>query len=166
VPGTRRTGLAAELTALPAPWFTSSVSFTYTRAEFRDSGQGYGAGDLLPFVPAYVLRSDSSLSRTFGELWSRQLLGRLGWSLTYLGQRPLPFAQMGHDVFLVDATAALQLSRVELSLDVFNLLDASWYDGEFAYASSFGGRSASLVPLQHVSVGAPRTLMLSLQISI
>jgi outer membrane receptor protein involved in Fe transport len=73
---------------------------------------------------------------------------------------------MGHDVFLVDATAALQLSRVELSLDLFNLLDANWYDGEFAYASSFGGRSASLVPLRHVSVGAPRTLMLSLQVSL
>ncbi len=166
VPGTRRTGFAAELTALPAPWFASSVSFTYTRAEFRKSGQGYAAGDLLPFVPAYVLRSDSSLSRTLGALWGRALEGRLGWSLTYLGRRPLPFAQLGHDVFLVDATAALKVSRVELSLDVFNLLDAAWYDGEFAYASSFGGRSASLVPLRHVSVGAPRSLMLSLQLSI
>jgi iron complex outermembrane recepter protein len=166
VPGTRRTGFAAEITALPAPWFASSVSFTYTRAEFRESGQGYAAGELLPYVPAYVLRSDSSLSRTLGEAWGRALDGRLGWSLTYLGRRPLPFAEMGHDVFLVDATAALKLSRAELSLEVFNLLDTRWYDGEFAYASNFGGRSASLVPLRHVSVGAPRSLMLSLQLSI
>ncbi|HEX2671064.1 MAG TPA: TonB-dependent receptor, partial [Polyangiaceae bacterium] len=166
VPGTRRTGFAAELTALPAAWFASSVSFTYTRAEFHESGQGYAGGDLLPFVPAYVLRSDSSISRELGQLWKQALGGRLGWSLTYLGSRPLPYAQTGHDVFLVDVTLALKLSRVELSLDCFNLLDASWYDGEFAYASSFGGRAASLVPLRHVSVGAPRTLMLSAQLSI
>ncbi|MDF3067230.1 MAG: hypothetical protein K0R38_2831 [Polyangiaceae bacterium] len=166
VPGTRRTGFAAELTALPAPWFASSVSFTYTRAEFRESGQGYRSGELLPFVPASVLRSDSSLGRTLGHVGGRALEGRIGWSLTYLGRRPLPFAQMGHDVFLVDASAGLKLSRVELSVEAFNLLDTSWYDGEFAYASSFGGRSASLVPLRHVSVGAPRSLMLSLQLSI
>ncbi|RYZ04291.1 MAG: TonB-dependent receptor [Myxococcales bacterium] len=166
VPGTRRTGFAAELTALPTPWFASSVSFTYTRAEFHESGQGYRAGELLPFVPACVLRSDSSLSRTLGDVWGRALDGRLGWSFTYLGRRPLPFAQMGHDVFLVDASAGLELRGVQLSLEAFNLLDARWYDGEFAYASSFGGRSASLVPLRHVSVGAPRSLLLSLQLTI
>jgi len=166
VPGTRRTGIAAELTALPAPWFSSSVSFTYTRAEFHKSGQGYAAGDLLPFVPAYILRSDSSLRRGFGELWKRPLAGRIGWSLTYLGRRPLPYAQVGHDVFLVDAAAALELARWELGLDIFNVLDAAWYDGEFAYASSFGGRSASLVPLWHVTAGTPRTLLLSLALSI
>jgi iron complex outermembrane recepter protein len=166
VPGTRRTGFAAELTALPAPWFASSVSFTYTRAELRESGQGYRAGELLPFVPAYVLRSDSSVRRALSEVRGHELAGRLGWSLTYLGERPLPFAQMGHDVFLVDATAALEWSRLQLSLEAFNVLGARWYDGEFAYASSFGGRSASLVPTRHVSVGAPRSLLLSLQLTI
>jgi outer membrane cobalamin receptor len=166
VPGTRRTGVAAELTALPAPWFVSSVSFTYTRAEFRESGQGYASGDLLPFVPAYVLRSDSSASRALGQVGGHTVEGRLGWSLTYLGRRPLPFSQRGHDVMLVDASAGLAFSRLELVLEAFNVLDAAWYDGEFSYASRFDARSVSLVDQRHVSVGAPRSLLLSLQVSI
>ena len=166
VPGTRRTGLAADLTALPRPWFTSSVSFTYTRAEFHESGQGFAEGDLLPFVPQYVMRTDSALTPELGNFWGERLTGRLGWGLTYLGQRPLPYAEVGHDVFLIDATAGIRLRRVELSLEAFNLFDATWYDGEFSYASSFGGRAASLVPLRHVSVGAPRSLLLSLSVSL
>ena len=41
---------------------------------------------------------------------------------------------------------------------------AFWYDGEFVYASDFGeesGQGASLVPLRHVTVGPPRTLLWS-----
>ena len=70
---------------------------------------------------------------------------------------------MGHDVFLVDASANVRLGPVRLELDVFNALGANWYDGEFVYASSFGG-AASLVPVRHVSVGAPRTLLGSLTV--
>jgi hypothetical protein len=166
VPGTRRTGVSAELTSLPTAWLTSSVSFTYTRSEFRESGQGYTEGDLLPFVPSWVVRSDSALTPTLGAVWGKTVNGRFGWGLTYLGQRPLPYDEMGHDVFLVDAVAGLRLERFELSLEGFNLLDADWYDGEFAYPSSFGNGGASLIPLRHVTVGAPRSLLLSFSAAI
>jgi outer membrane receptor protein involved in Fe transport len=71
---------------------------------------------------------------------------------------------MGRDVLLVGARAALRLREVELSLDVENLLDARWFDGEFVYASRFSSGAAELVPAPHVSVGPPRTLLLSLSL--
>ena len=42
----------------------------------------------------------------------------------------------------------------------FNVLDTRWYDGEFTYASSFAPSAApSLVPVRHVTAGAPRTVL-------
>jgi iron complex outermembrane receptor protein len=166
VPGTRRTGLSVDVTSLPVEWFTSSVSLTYTRAQFRESGQGFAQGDLLPFVPSWVVRSDSAVTPTLGTLWDKSVKGHLGWGLTYLGNRPLPYGEVGHDVFLVDAGAGIKLDRYQLSLDMFNLLDAHWFDGEFAYPSSFGGGGASLIPTRHVTIGAPRSLLLTLAAAI
>jgi iron complex outermembrane recepter protein len=166
-PGTRRTGFSADFVAMPAPWFVSSVSFTYSRAEFTRSGHGFAAGDLLPYASQAVLRSDLSWIPVLGTLGQYPVTARLGLATTVLAGRPLPYAEFGHDVFLVDARAALRWGALELSLDAFNLLNAEWYDGEFVYASNFTpGRAASLVPERHVTVGAPRTMWLTLSWSL
>jgi iron complex outermembrane receptor protein len=163
VPATRRTGLALDFAALPTPWLVSSANLTYTRAEFRASGQGYNEGDLVPYAPETVIRTDLAFTPVLGHFLNRTLQGRFGAATTFLGGRPLPYGETGHDVFLVDARAAVRLKEVELSLDAFNLLDAKWYDGEFTYASNFNpGTAASLVPARHVTVGAPRTVWVSL----
>jgi outer membrane receptor protein involved in Fe transport len=122
-------------------------------------------GDLVPYVPETVARSDVAFTPALGTFWNRPLQAHLGWGTTFLGGRPLPYGESGHDVFLVDARAALRLREVALSLDVYNLLDEKWYDGEFVYASNFD-RSAtpSLVPQRHVTVGAPRAFWLSLSL--
>jgi hypothetical protein len=100
-----------------------------------------------------------------GSILGREVRGRLGFASTFLAGRPLPYAEFGHDVFLVDARAALRVGEVELNIDAFNLLNADWYDGEFVYASNFTpGSAASLVPERHVTVGAPRTLWLTLSL--
>jgi hypothetical protein len=162
-PATRRTGFALDFAAVPTPWFISSSSFTYTRAEFRASGHGYDEGTLVPYAPQVVARTDVAFTPTLGRVLNRTLQGRIGAATTFLGGRPLPFGETGHDVLLVDGRAALRLQEVELSLDVFNLLDANWYDGEFVYASNFTpGAATSLVPQRHVTVGAPRTVWVTL----
>lgn len=166
-PGTRRTGATLDFSALPTSWFVSSASFTYTRAEFRSTGFGYQAGALLPYSPQIIGRTDLAVTPTFGRVLNRTLKGRFGVASTFLGRRPLPYGEMGHDVFLVDGRASLRLDEVELGLDVFNLLDARWYDGEFVYASNFQrGSAPSLVPERHVTIGAPRSLWLSLSIHL
>jgi hypothetical protein len=164
-PGTRRTGLALDFAAMPVPWFVSSTSLTYTRAEFRQSGQGYAEGDLVPYAPETVIRTDLAVTPVLGHWLHRPIRGHFGLATTFLGGRPLPYAEFGHDVFLVDARAAVRLKEVELGVDAFNLLDAKWYDGEFVYASNFTqGAAPSLVPERHVTVGAPRTLWVTLSV--
>jgi hypothetical protein len=167
VPGTMRTGLAAEMTALPRPWLTSAVSATYTRAEFRESTSQYRKGDLLPYVPQWVVRADLAFAPVLRREGTRDLVGKLGAGGTYLGRRPLPYAEMGHDVFVIDARAGVRLRELEVELETFNALDTKYYDGEFVYASHFTqGGQPSLVPLRHVTVGPPRIVVATLTLRV
>jgi hypothetical protein len=86
-------------------------------------------------------------------------------ALTGLFARPLPYGEVASDVFLVDARASVRLGEVELGLDVFNLLGARWFDGVFVYPSSWSrGAVASLVPREHVTIGAPRVALATLSV--
>ncbi|WP_437619339.1 TonB-dependent receptor [Sorangium sp. So ce1151] len=167
VPATARTGVALDAVAHPAPWLVSSVGLTYTRAAFTASGGRYAAGDLLPFVPQVVARADLAVTPRLGALFGRRLEARAGAGVTLLHRRPLPYGEVGRDALLTDVTAHLRYHRVELGLDVYNLLDAAWFDGEFVYPSSFTrGAAPDLLPARHVTVGAPRSVFASLSLYI
>jgi hypothetical protein len=160
VPSTARTGVALEYVMRPAAWFVSAGSATYTHAAFTKSDATYHVGDLLPYVPQLVIRQDLAFTPSLGRLGPLgEARARIGAALTGLVNRPLPYGERGSDVFLVDASAAVRAGHFELGLDVFNALDAMWFDGEFSFASALPGARASLVPQRHVSVGAPRTVM-------
>lgn len=167
VPGTARKGIAAEMTARAGEAFVLSSSATYTHASFTAGNDRYGKGDLLPYVPQLVVRTDAVAKRRLGRVLERDLEGHIGTGLEGLVGRPLPYGEMGRNVFLVDASAGLRLKEVEIGVDIFNLLDANWYDGQFVYASNFS-RSASpaRVPFRHVTVGPPRTLFFSLTLYV
>lgn len=163
VPGTSRTGVTAELAARPHPDLTTAASLTYTRAVFRHDDGGHRKGDLLPYAPQVVVRSDVGYTPRLGVVAGHALDARVGYGLTFLDRRPLPYGEMAHDVLLVDATASLRWDHVQVGVDVFNVLGADWYDGEFVSASRFSQAAApSLVPQRHVTVGAPRTILASL----
>ncbi|WP_437934861.1 TonB-dependent receptor [Sorangium sp. So ce341] len=165
VPATARTGVAFDAVARPAPWLVSSVGLTYTRAAFTAPGGRYAAGDLLPFVPQVVARADIAATPRLGALFGRRLEARAGAGVTLLHRRPLPYGELGRDALLTDVTAHVRYHRVELGLDVYNLLDASWFDGEFVYPSSFTrGAAPDLLPARHVTVGAPRSFLVSLSL--
>jgi hypothetical protein len=154
-------GVAAQLLSRPLPKLQTSVSVTYARAAFEGASGQYARGDLLPYVPQLVARADLAFTPTLGRVLERELRGHVGVALTGLGRRPLPYGELGHDALLADARVALRLGPLETSLDVTNLLDAEWYDGEFVYSSRFGD-TASLVPVRHVTIGPPRTILWSL----
>ena len=167
VPGTLRLGMVADLVAEPEPWFTSAFGFTYTRATFSESAGRYEEGARVPFVPEVVARGDLAFRPRLGELMRRELTGHFGAGATYLYRRPIPFGELGTDVMLLDAVAGARLAEVELKLEVWNLLDAEWNDGEFVYASNFRrGGVASQIPVRHITAGAPRSFMLSLALYI
>lgn len=164
-PPTVRTGVTAEFTAEPTSWFVSSASLTYTRAAFRTTEGEYLQGTLLPYVPQITGRMDLALTPKLGRVLRRELKGRLGSGVTYFARRPLPFGELGHDAFVVDATASLRLQEVQLGIDVYNLLNAQWIEGEFVYASNFTrGAAPSLVPQRHVTVGPPAAIMATLSL--
>lgn len=166
MPSTQRTGVALDLVMRPRSWLLERLSATYTRATFTDSDATYQKGDLVPYAPQLVARADLAVTPRLAELLGRELRGRVGVGLTLLAARPLPYAEMGHDVFLADTTIGLRWREVEVKLDVFNLLGARWFDGEFTYASSFTrGVATGLVPLRHVTVGAPRTLFVGVSLN-
>jgi outer membrane cobalamin receptor len=165
VPATARTGVAANLGARPTPWLLSNTSFNYSVARFQRDGSGYSEGERVPYVPEIVARSDLALTPALGTVLGRELRGHFGAGLTYFGRRPLPYGEFGHDAFLIDTGASLRLGPIETGIEIFNLLDAAWYDGEFVYASAFSGE-ASLVPERHVTVGPPRSFLWSLALFI
>jgi outer membrane receptor protein involved in Fe transport len=165
VPSTRRLGVAAQVVSRPLPQLLASASVTYARAAFERSGGQYARGDLLPYVPQLVARLDVGFTPVLGRLLEQELRGHFGAAVTGLARRPLPYAEMGHDVFLADVRAAFQLGALETGLDVQNLFDADWYDGEFVYSSQFGD-AASLVPVRHVTVGPPLTFLWSLTLHV
>lgn len=167
VPGTRRNGVALELTARASDWLTMSGSTTYTHASFTSSDANYEEGALLPYVPQLVTRADIVAKRKLTRVWERDLEAHVGYGLESLIGRPLPYSEFGKNVFLVDASLGLRLKEVEFGADVYNLFDAFWYDSQFVYASNFSrGGPAQLVPLHHVTVGQPRSVFFSLSLHI
>jgi hypothetical protein len=138
------------------------ASLTVVRAAFRWSEGIYEEGTWLPYAPQVVARSDTAFRPVIGQLGGAPVRGHLGLGLTLLGRRPLPYGEMGHDAFLADVGTGVRWKGLALNMEVFNLLDDGWYDGEFVYASSTSrGAPPSLVPQRHVTVGAPRTLWVS-----
>ncbi len=162
-PPTRRTGVSAEMSAQPNRWFSAAASITYTRSQFTNTDGGFNSGDLLPYAPQLVIRSDIAFTPFFGRVLNRPLTAHLGLGQTGIARRPLPYGEMGHDYSLIDALARVRLGEAELGLSAFNLVNVDWYDGEYTFASNFQrGVAPSLVPARHVTVGAPRTVFATL----
>jgi len=167
VPGTRRVGGTFEMTARAGDLLLLSSSATYTRASFTGSSANYSEGDLLPYVPQLVVRTDAKVEKKLGSLWSRELVGRIGVGLDGVIRRPLPYGEFGQNVLLTDATVGVRLKEVELSLDATNLLGQAYYDGQFVFASNFSrSASPSRIPERHVTTGPPRAFYASLTLHL
>jgi iron complex outermembrane recepter protein len=139
----------------------SSLNVTLVRSSFDDTGL------LIPYVPDLVVRSDNAV---FGTVWSphgQPITARAGLGVTYVGRRALPLGQRSDAVFTVDASGSLAYRQVFVELRAMNLLDRRYRLGEYNYASDFHSSAwPTLVPARHFTAGAPRTLMLSLGITL
>ncbi len=159
VGATERTGAALAVVSRPVPWFVSQGSFTYTHASFSEAGPKHEEGDLLPYAPQVVARTDLGLAPELTTLFDRALILKAGLGLSLIARRPLPFSEIGTNVFQADTSLGLRWKEIELKGEIFNLFDSRWFDGEFTYASTFEqGAAPSLVPQRHVSLGAPITV--------
>ncbi|HEU4406176.1 MAG TPA: TonB-dependent receptor [Polyangiaceae bacterium] len=162
-PATRRLGLAGEYVARPLPDFITSMAVTYTRSTFTEAGANFERGQLVPYAPQVVVRSDMAYTPALGQLWGQRVDGRLGAGFSYFDARPLPYKEWGHGALVVDARASVRVGPVEAGVDLYNAFDATWYDSEFVYASNFSrGGAPSLVPARHVTAGPPFSALATL----
>jgi len=149
-------------TRLTGGWFDESLNATVVKATFDDTHL------LIPYVPDLVVRSDTSLWRDLP--WrpgGRALTATGGLGITYVGRRPLPYADRSDPIFTVDASASLTRRPFKLALSVTNLLDARYRLGEYNYASDFHSQPApTLVPTRTFTAGAPRIVMLTLEVLV
>ena len=156
--GTTRKGFVGALRAT-GRFIDESASVTYAYATYDDTGL------LVPYVPGWVARSDTSLFGPFFGLRisDQPITGTLGVRLSYIGSRALPFSQTAPGNFVVDLHATLRWSLLELGVNVWNLFNRQYAQSEFFYASDFHARPyATLAPASHFTAAAPRTYLLTL----
>lgn len=155
---TQRAGVTGSLQARPFEGVVAALSGTVAHAWMPRTGTE------LPYFAPLVARADVGWERPV-TLGGEEVRLHAGTGLTLIGPRPLPYDERSRTVFLADVEAGARLGAVGLRLDVRNVLDARWRDGEFVYSSRFDTQGpASLVPARHFTAGSPRTASLTLEV--
>jgi iron complex outermembrane receptor protein len=166
-PTTRR-GFVAYFQASPIEGFTSSLSATYVHATLdspppatpSNPSPAFVKGQQLPFVPPVVVRADVGYRRVLTRVLQKPLEGRIGYGMTFLSPRPLPYAERSPAVFLADAAIGLRRDFLEIGAEALNLLDARYADTEYSFVSNWQTTPIpSLLPARHISAGAPFTFL-------
>ncbi len=160
---TLRSGVSAAVQARPVHGLVAALSATVAHAYVTETDT------LLPYFAPLVARADVGWEQpvTWAWLGGTNATFSVGTGLTFLGPRPLPFDERSRTVFLADAYTAVRRGELGLRLEVKNLLDARWRDGEFVYSSRFDPESVpSLVPARHFTAGSPRMASLTLEVHL
>lgn len=174
---TQRLGAVAYVVTRPLSWLVGSASVTVVEATLleppppsADEPQPpFEEGQSLPYVPPVVLRVDLGVTRTLVEsVAGKPLEGRAGFGLSYLSARPLPYGDFADPFALLDASAGLSWGMLDLSLEVFNLLNSQYAAVEYSFPSDWdpddGVRSRT--PEPHTAAGSPLSWMLSLGVTL
>lgn len=153
---TIRAGATASASATPGAGLRFLASGTVAHAVALETGT------LLPgFIP-YVGRLDATWNRAL-ELNGLKLFVETGASVNAIGPRPMRFGDVASGHVLADLRLTVGWKRIAVRIDVSNLLDTRWTDGEFTYPSRFhDDPNASSLPTRHFTAGAARTATLSL----
>ncbi len=172
---TSRTGFVFYAVTNPLPWLVGSLSVTYVHAVLEgpppptveNPTPPFDRGDLLPFIPPWVVRLDVGASDDLVDLWKYPLRGHLGLGYTFIGARPLPFSQNADPFSLLDLSGRLSWWFLELGFQVFNLLDKRYAGNEFVFVSDWDPESVgSRIPARHISAGRPRTFFFTVGIQL
>lgn len=165
---TSRTGFVASLRASAFGWLETSTSVTYTHAvveEHEHEGEDHdhdedehGGHRHLP-APPIVARNDVVASFEVGHIQGAPVRLSLGTAQTLLGRRPMPDGSSLPWVFLLDANAQARWKWLELGVSAENLLDASYIDLAYVFASRWSPTRSTPEPARHFVGGQPRTIL-------
>jgi iron complex outermembrane receptor protein len=159
--GSTRTGWSGSARAL-GPFFDVAANATAVKATFDDTHL------LVPYVPNLVLRADLAFFHALPwQLDHRPILGTVGYGVSYVGKRPLPYSQVSDVIFVSDASASIEWSLWRVRLAASNLFDAKYKLGEYNYASDFHSQpQPTLAPERSFTAGAPLLIMLSIGMTL
>ncbi len=172
---TSRTGFVFYGVTRPLPWLVGSLSVTYVYAildgppptTVENPTPSLEQGDLLPYVPPWVVRLDIGVDDELTDLGKHPLRGRLGLGYTFIGARPLPFSQAADPFSLLDLSGELSWWFLEVGVEVFNLLDKQYAGNEFVFTSDWDPQSpSSRIPARHTSAGRPRMFLFTIGIRL
>ena len=161
--GSTRTGWAGSMVRVcSGRFFDIAANATLVKATFDDTGL------LVPYVPDVVLRGDAAF---FHELpWKiaeKPVRVTVGYGVSYVGHRPLPYGQVSDVIFLSDLSLGASWMIWNVRLTGQNIFDARYKLGEYNYASDFHSAPApTLVPERAFTAGAPQQFMLSVSATL
>jgi len=164
-----RIGSLASLRATSRVGLDALLSATYSEAYLPPTGTGLfdiKAGDRIPYIPRWVLRSDVSFRR-HTEVHSEQVSLTTAFGFTYVAPRPLPYGQLSPAIATLDVAARVSIRNIEIGISATNLLDRRNREAVFNYISNFRGptEAVSMLPQQHFAAGPPRQFLLTLQVA-
>jgi iron complex outermembrane receptor protein len=167
--GSTRTGWSGAVRAL-GTFFDVAANATFVRALFDATGDCQpSCGLLVPYIPDIVLRGDAAFFQNLPWLVAHKAVrATVGYGVSYVGRRPLPYGETSDVIFLSDASVGLGWTIWNLRLSGQNLFDARYRLGEYNYASNFQKLlpEPTLAPERSFTAGAPRTVMLSLSATL
>ena len=177
VGASERWGAVLHAYSRPFEWLVAAASLTFVDANLleppvattEEPQPPFEAGQPLPYVPPLVLRADVGIKRELSAaLGANPLIGQVGAGLSYLSARPLPYADAADPVALLDLGAGVMWGPVELSLELFNLLDASYAAVAYNFASDWDPNDGvrPRTPARHIAAGSPRAWLLSLGLTL
>ncbi|MFN3199669.1 MAG: TonB-dependent receptor [Bradymonadia bacterium] len=144
-----RLGGEFELELRPGGHWLISSDVTWARAQLTDSGES------VPGAPPLLATVKASLSPPRGL--------RASMLATAIGPRPLAFGAEAKAAQVVDGALGWRADWWALDLQVQNLLDTRWHEGEYVYASWWDTtQPRSQLPVAHVIPGSPRMVRLML----
>ncbi len=170
-----RLGGSLYLVTRPLSWLLGALSLTYVRATLdgppsataMDPAPPYVSGQALPYVPPIVFRADASANEQVATLADLPFRIRGGAGFSMLGARPLPYGDVSPPFALLDVSAGVTWGPVDLSLDVFNLLDQRVAAVAYSFASNWSPTEIpSRVPARSFAAGAPLTVLATLGLRI
>ncbi|HEY1697587.1 MAG TPA: TonB family protein [Polyangiaceae bacterium] len=167
--GSTRTGWSGAARAL-GHFFDVAANATVVKAVFDSSGAcAPYCGLLVPYVPDLVLRGDAAFFTDLPwHLAHQPVRATLGYGVSYVGRRPLPYGDVSDVIFLSDASFGLGWTIWNARLSAQNLFDTRYRLGEYDYPSSFGKYlpAPTLAPERSFTAGAPRTVLLTLSATV
>ncbi|MFT3925833.1 MAG: TonB family protein [Myxococcales bacterium] len=171
----QRMGMVLYADARPWSWLLATASVTYVHATLSgppprtafDPNPPLRKGDLLPYVPPWVLRLDSHAEHALTDIKGAPLVGRASLGFTYWARRPLPYSERAAPVSLLDFALRATYRLVYVDASVFNLIGTEYAAMEFSYTSNWDPSAIpSRLPARTIQAGAPRTFLFTLGVTL